>query len=87
VSQVLMPRAGGKGRVAGFEVMINNSAIGNLIRKNETNKIQSTIQTSRRHGMITLDDYLIDLVRRELISKDVALDAAQSRADLEARIG
>ncbi|MFT6833013.1 MAG: twitching motility protein PilT, partial [Planctomycetota bacterium] len=47
VSQVLMPREGG-GRVAGFEVMINNPAIGNLIRKNETNKIQSTIQTSKR---------------------------------------
>jgi len=86
ISQVLLPKQGG-GRIAAFEVMLMNAAIGNLIRKNETNKIQSTIQTSRRHGMITLDDYLIDLVRRELISKDVALDAAQSRADLEARIG
>jgi hypothetical protein len=54
ISQVLMPAAGGKGRVAGFEVMINNPAIGNLIRKNETNKIQSTIQTSRAgHGTST----------------------------------
>ena len=86
ISQVLLPRNGG-GRVAAFEVMLMNSAIGNLIRKNETNKIQSTIQTSRRHGMITLDDYLLDLVRRDLITPEVALDAAQSKADVEARLG
>ncbi len=85
ISQVLLPRKGG-GRVAAFEVMLMNAAIGNLIRKNETNKIQSTIQTSRRHGMITLDDYLLDLVRRDEITREVALDAAQSKADLEARL-
>jgi len=86
VSQVLMPREGGKGRVAGFEVMINNPAIANLIRKNETNKIQSTIQTSKRMGMITLDDYLMDLVRGGDISTQTALDYAQDPRDLEARL-
>jgi twitching motility protein PilT len=86
VSQVLMPRAGGKGRVAGFEVMINNSAIGNLIRKNETNKIQSTIQTSKRMGMITLDDHLFELSRAGAISHQTALDYAQDARDLEARL-
>ncbi|MEM7518077.1 MAG: type IV pilus twitching motility protein PilT, partial [Planctomycetota bacterium] len=86
ISQVLLPRATGKGRVAGFEIMLMTSAIGNLIRKNETNKIQSTIQTSRRLGMVTLDDYLIDLVKRGEISPEVALDSAQDRADLEARL-
>jgi twitching motility protein PilT len=86
ISQVLLPRKDGKGRVAGFEVMLMTPAIGNLIRKNETNKIQSTIQTSRRFGMITLDDYLLDLVRKGDVDKEVALDAAQDRADLEARL-
>jgi twitching motility protein PilT len=86
VSQVLLPRADKKGRVAAFEVMLMNAAIGNLIRKNETNKIQSTIQTSRRFGMITLDDHLLELVRRGAISKDVALDAAQDPRDLEVRL-
>ncbi|HED64793.1 MAG TPA: type IV pilus twitching motility protein PilT [Planctomycetes bacterium] len=85
ISQVLLPCEQG-GRVAAFEVMMMNPAIGNLIRKNETNKIQSTIQTSRRHGMVTLDDYLVDLVRREKITRETALDAAQSRADVEARL-
>ena len=47
----LIPAAGG-GRVAAFEVMLNNPAIENHIRKNETFKIPSVIQTSRRQGMI-----------------------------------
>ncbi|MEM1449813.1 MAG: type IV pilus twitching motility protein PilT [Planctomycetota bacterium] len=85
VSQVLMPRKDG-GRVAGFEVMINNPAIANLVRKNETNKIQSTIQTSKRLGMVTLDDYLFDLVRQGEITREVALDYAQDPKDLEARL-
>jgi len=86
ISQVLLPRKGGKGRVAAFEVMLMNSAIANLIRKNETNKIQSTIQTSRRFGMVTLDDFLADLVARDRIEREDALAAAQDRRDLEARI-
>ena len=84
---MLLPRKDGQGRVAAFEVMLTTPAIGNLIRKNETNKIQSSIQTSRRLGMITLDDYLLDLYRRDEITREVALEAAQSRADLEARLG
>ena len=86
ISQVLLPRADGRGRVAAFEVMLMNPAIGNLIRKNETNKIPSTIQTSRRQGMITLDDYLLDLVRQGIIDPDVALGAAQNPGELEGRL-
>lgn len=86
ISQVLLPRADGRGRVAAFEVMLMSPAIGNLIRKNETNKIPSTIQTSRRFGMVTLDDYLLDLVKAGTITGQVALDAAQNPEDLEARL-
>ena len=86
ISQVLLPRADGPGRVAAFEVMLMTPAIGNLIRKNETQKITSTIQTSKRFGMITLDDYLLDLVQRGVVTREVALDAAQSPSDLEARL-
>ena len=86
VSQVLVPRKDGKGRIAGFEVMLMTPAIGNLVRKNETNKIPSTIQTSRKIGMITLDDFLLDLVKRGEIARETALDAAQDPADLEARL-
>jgi twitching motility protein PilT len=87
ISQVLMARKTGKGRVAGFEVMLMNPAIGNLIRKNETHKIQSTIQTSRRLGMITLDDHLLEMVQKGSISRQEALDYAQEPKDLEVRLG
>jgi twitching motility protein PilT len=86
VSQVLLPKKDQSGRVAGFEVMIMNSAIANLIRKNETNKIPSTIQTSRKAGMVTLDDYLLDLFKRGVITREVAIDAAQDDKDLETRL-
>jgi twitching motility protein PilT len=87
ISQVLLARKGGKGRVAAFEVMLMNPAIGNLIRKNETHKIQSTIQTSRRMGMVTLDDNLLELVQKGVIDRQAALDAAQEPRDLEQRLG
>jgi twitching motility protein PilT len=85
ISQVLMQRKDKKGRVAAFEVMLMNPAIGNLIRKNETNKIQSTIQTSRRLGMVTLD-HLLELVKKDAITREEALDHAQDPKDLEARL-
>ena len=85
VAQTLIPKIGG-GRVAAFEVMINTPAVGNLIRKNETNKIQSTIQTSRRMGMVTLDDFILDLLVKGQIDRQVALDYAQDPRDLESRL-
>jgi twitching motility protein PilT len=85
VSQVLLRRNSG-GRIAAFEVMLMNAAIANLIRKNETNKIQSTIQTSKRFGMITLDDFLLDLFQRDEITREAAMAAAQSPRELEARL-
>ena len=86
VSQALLPKKDGKGRIAAFEVMLMTPAIANLVRKNETNKIQSTLQTSKKLGMTTLDDYLYDLKQRGLITKETALDAAQDPADLEVRL-
>jgi twitching motility protein PilT len=86
ISQVLLSKKGSKGRIAAFEVMLMNPAIGNLIRKNETHKIPSTIQTSRRLGMITLDDHLLELVKKGAVERAVAIDAAQDPRDLETRL-
>jgi len=86
ISQVLLPKADKSGRVAAFEIMSMTPAVANLIRKNETNKIPSTIQTSKKLGMITLDDYLLDLVKRGVITREVALDAAQDDKDMETRL-
>jgi len=67
ISQVLMPKVGGKGRVAGFEIMSMTDAIANLIRENKVERIDSEIQTGRKQGMVLLDDFLY----HELFSKGV----------------
>ncbi len=86
VSQVLLPRASSAGRKAAFEVMLMTPAVANLIRKKETNKIPSTIQTSRRIGMMALDDHLMELVKSGEITREAALSAAQNPGELADRI-
>lgn len=86
VSQILLPAASG-GRVAAFEIMLSNPAIENHIRKCETFKIPSVIQTSRRQGMVLMDDSLLDLWRSGRITKEVALEAAFDRKALATRMG
>jgi len=61
ISQQLLPTADGTGRVAAFEIMLMKDSVANLIRKNETYKIDSDIQTGRAEGMILLDDHLCEL--------------------------
>ncbi|RMH02768.1 MAG: PilT/PilU family type 4a pilus ATPase [Planctomycetota bacterium] len=87
VSQVLIPRADGNGRVAAFEIMIRNSAIENHIRKGETFKITSVMQTQKRLGMQLLDDHLLELVQAGTITRESALAFAQLPADLRQRLG
>ncbi|MHC5053053.1 MAG: type IV pilus twitching motility protein PilT, partial [Planctomycetota bacterium] len=77
ISQVLMPRADKPGVIAAFEVMIVSPAIENHIRKAETFKIPSTIQTSKGLGMFLLDDNLLTLVHAGKITREVALSRAQ----------
>ncbi|GAB4141218.1 MAG: type IV pilus twitching motility protein PilT [Planctomycetota bacterium] len=86
ISQILMPAASG-GRVAAFEVMLNNAAIENHIRKCETFKISSVIQTSRRQGMVLMDDFLLDLFRQGRITKETALERAFDPKGLLTRMG
>ncbi len=86
ISQILIPATGG-GRVAAFEVMLNNPAIENHIRKCETFKIPSVIQTSRRQGMMLMDDSLLELWRGGRLSKEVALERSFDRKALLVRMG
>jgi twitching motility protein PilT len=87
ISQILLPTADGKGRVAAFEVMLMNPAIENHIRKKETFKIPSVLQTSRRAGNLQLDDSLLEHYRSGRISKDLLLEHAFDKKSLEARLG
>jgi twitching motility protein PilT len=61
ISQTLCKKIGG-GRVAAREILLTTPAVSNLIREGKTFQIPSIIQTSRKLGMITLNDALIDLV-------------------------
>jgi twitching motility protein PilT len=76
ISQVLCKKIGG-GRIAAYEIMINTTSIGSLIRENKTFRITSELQTGAGLGMITMDTHLMSLVNRELVSPDEALEKAQ----------
>jgi len=77
VSQRLLPRADGEGRVAALEVLINNQAAGNLIRDNKTFQLQSIIQTGSEQGMCMLDASLQQLLTEGAITLEVALENAE----------
>lgn len=74
VSQRLLPRANGKGRVLACEVLRNNAAVGNLIREAKSHQIYSIMETHSKDGMITLDASIKQLYLRGIISYDVALN-------------
>ncbi|MCX7011652.1 MAG: type IV pilus twitching motility protein PilT [Candidatus Sumerlaeota bacterium] len=86
ISQTLMPRASGKGRVAAYEILHNTPAVANLIREKKTNRILSTIQTSAKQGMITMDDYLINLYRKGIITGEMCLERAYSRDEMQTKM-
>ena len=86
ITQALIPTADHQGRVAAFEIMIMNPAVENHIRKNETFKIPSVLQTSRRLGMVLLDDHLLELFKAGKIDRETALRAAQQPKDLEPKL-
>ena len=72
ISQILIPRADGKGRIAAIEVMYGTSAIASLIREGKTYQIPSQVQIGGSLGMCIMDDSLLELVKKELITKDEA---------------
>lgn len=77
ISQQLIRREDGRGRVAALEVLFANTAIRNMIRENKTYQIISTMQTGKRQGMQTMDDAIYELFLRGDISADSAVSYAQ----------
>ena len=82
LSQTLLPRRSGKGRVAAFEIMLGTEAIRNLIRDCRTEQIPSYLQTGSQLGMQTMDQALEDLVRTGAISMQEALSRHSKPDDL-----
>jgi len=81
VAQVLLKKRGG-GRVAAQEILLVNNAVSNLIREGKTFQIPSIMQTARAHGMITMNDAVLELVRKGTVDADEALAKAPNRAEL-----
>ena len=86
VSQQLLRRVDGQGRVAALEVMFANNAIRNLIREGKTYQIPSVMQTSKRLGMQTMDDVLYDLCMRKIIDADEAVTYAQDPVSMNKKV-
>ncbi|MGA2775105.1 MAG: type IV pilus twitching motility protein PilT [Candidatus Omnitrophota bacterium] len=78
VSQLLLPRVGGKGRVLATEIMIGTPGIRNLIREQEVEQIPTLMQTGTQYGMRTMDKSLKDLVTSGAITLDIALSKVKN---------
>lgn len=83
VSQTLIRRQDGRGRVAAYEVMVATSAVRNLVRESKTYQIGSIIQTGARQNMHTLDQSLASLVERHLISREDARARSKDPAEFD----
>jgi twitching motility protein PilT len=73
LSQTLIPKAEGKGRVAAFEILLGVPAARNLIREAQSHKLINVMELGSKEGMITLNQSLVDLVKRRVISLDEAM--------------
>jgi twitching motility protein PilT len=71
-TQQLLPTKDGRGRVVACELLVPTPAVRNLIREGKTHQIYSVMQTGMAYGMVTMDSALADLVRRGVISLELA---------------
>ncbi|UCF71363.1 MAG: type IV pilus twitching motility protein PilT [candidate division WOR-3 bacterium] len=76
ISQNLLKRTDGKGRVAAYEILIATPSVRNLIREAKTHQISSALQTSQQYGMISFDACLANFVRKRTVTKEEALSKA-----------
>ena len=80
VAQTLFKRLDRKGRVVALEIMIANPAVRNLVREGKIHQIPSMIQTGRKYGMVMLDDSIMELYQKGIISADDAYAKANDKA-------
>jgi twitching motility protein PilT len=86
ISQLLLPRIDKPGRTAIFEVMINTPSVAALIRDNKTFRINSDIQTGAKHGMVTLDSFLMDKYIAGMISREEVVTKSQDPTTVQAKL-
>ena len=81
ISQQLLPKKGG-GLVPAFEIMHMNKAVQSLIRDRKTHQVDNTIATSAGEGMISMDQYILNLYLEGLIERDTAIRFARNKDQL-----
>lgn len=81
ISQQLLPRVGG-GRVSAVEYMVDTPAIRNMIREGKDHQIYSTMQTSQKEGMQTMDQALLKLMRDQKITRESVIENCVERAEI-----
>jgi twitching motility protein PilT len=85
LSQTLLPKKP-EGLIAAYEMMVVTPAIQNLIRENKIYRIDSSIQTGRKHGMFLLDEHMFKLWKEGLVEKEDILMRTSKPAELAAKI-
>jgi twitching motility protein PilU len=86
ISQRLLPRETGRGRVAAVEILLNSPLVADLIFKGEVSEIKELMKRSRELGMQTFDQALFDLYEKGLVSYEDAVRNADSVNDLRLQI-
>ena len=86
ISQQLLPKADGSGRIAAFEVLHSNNAVRNLIREGKSHQLTSVMQTNRKLGMITMDDSIQQLYFEGKITKETAIQFAVDPDAMEMKL-
>jgi twitching motility protein PilT len=82
MTQCLLPRIGGQGRIAAFEILLAVPAVRNLIRMGKSHELPNVMQLSSKEGMQTLDQALAKLVKSQLVSQENALMKSSNPAQL-----
>ncbi|MEY2481096.1 MAG: twitching motility protein PilT [Verrucomicrobiota bacterium] len=86
ISQQLVPKIDNSGRVLALETLTNTPAVANVIREAKTFMLPGIIQTGKKQGMQLMDDALVDLYDRGLISADEALARADQKQPMRAHL-
>ena len=76
ISQRLLRRQDGTGRIAAVEILVSNPAVRNLIREKKVHQVYSFIQTGAKYGMQTMDNHLQELIEKGLIYAEEAMEHA-----------
>lgn len=85
--QTLVPRADGSGRIAAVEIMLGTPAVANLIREGKIYQLPNVIRTGNQEGMRTLDQSLISLYLKGIISGESLVNLCNDRDEIEKIVG